>query len=87
MSDFSSIDLELLVGVTGGAVKASGEVTTPTISGKGSIETNPDPVKVYGEGNLLACKQQASDNFGHWYQSSKRLDSQLADCDRQFGAH
>lgn len=85
MANFESIENALLTNVSGGAVEGSGEVTTPGGSAKGSVKVTPDPVKQYGEGNLLACKQQAADNFGSWYQSGARLDQQLADCDKQFG--
>jgi hypothetical protein len=85
MSNFSAIETALLTSITGGAVEGSGEVTLPAGSAKGSVKVTQDPVKQYGDGNLLACKQQAADNFGSWYQSGARLDQQLADCDKQFG--
>lgn len=85
MSNFTAIENALLTGVTGGGVEGSAEVTTPAGSGKGTVKVTQDPVKQYGEGNLLACKQQAADNFGSWYQSGAQLDQQLADCDKQFG--
>ena len=85
MSNFASIETAVLTGVTGGAVEGSGELTLPGGSGKGSVKVTQDPVKQYGTSELLACKQQASDNFGHFWQSGARLDQQLADCDKQFG--
>ena len=72
--------------VSGAGTDASGKVTLPTgVQAEGSVKTTQDPVKVYGTTELLACKQQAADNFGAWYQSGQRLDQQLADCDKQFG--
>jgi hypothetical protein len=86
MSNFTSIENALLLGVSGGGVEGSGEVTTAAGSAKGAVKVTQDPVKQYGDNNnLLACKQQASDNFGAWYQSGARLDQQLADCNKQFG--
>ncbi|HET7502391.1 MAG TPA: hypothetical protein VFK02_15335 [Kofleriaceae bacterium] len=84
--DFTVIQLDSLVTVSGGAGEGSVEVSTPGgFSGKASGKVAPDPVKQYGTSELLACKQQAADNFGGIFQSGKRLDAQLADCDRQFG--
>lgn len=87
MSKFTAIENALLTGVTGGAVEGSGEVTTAAGSAKGSVKVTQDPVKQYSTSELLACKQQASDNYNNWYQpfSGARLDQQLADCDKQFG--
>jgi hypothetical protein len=86
MNTFETIAHPLLVTVAGGGTEANGEVTLPTgASAKGGVKLTQDPVKQYGSTELLACKQQASDNFGAWYQSGARLDAQLADCDKQFG--
>jgi hypothetical protein len=83
---FASIDHDALVTVSGGAADVAGKVTLPTgASAEGSVKVTPNPVKQYGTSELLACKQQAADNFGGIFQSSQRLDAQLADCDRQFG--
>jgi len=80
-----SIDHALLTTVTGGAAEGTAKVTLPAGSAEGSFKTTPNPVKQYGTTELLACKQQASDNFGRFYQSGARLDRELADCDKQFG--
>lgn len=86
MTNFESIAQQLLNDVSGGGTEANGEVTLPTgASAKAGVKLTQDPVKQYGNTELLACKQQAADNFGSWYQSGARLDAQLADCDKQFG--
>ncbi|HEU4729087.1 MAG TPA: hypothetical protein VFT22_14380 [Kofleriaceae bacterium] len=86
MSNFNTIQIRCLAQVSGGAGEGSLEVNTPAgFSAKGSAKFTPNPVKQYGTSELLACKQQAADNFGGIFQSGKRLDEQLADCDKQFG--
>jgi hypothetical protein len=86
MNNFESVEHQLLITVSGGGTEASGEVALPAgASAKAGVKITQDPVKQYGSTELLACKQQASDNFGAWYQSGARLDRQLADCDKQFG--
>jgi hypothetical protein len=83
---FTAIEIESLTKVAGGAGEGSIEVATPGgFSGKASGKVAPNPVKQYGTSELLACKQQASDNFGGMFKSGERLDAQLADCDKQFG--
>jgi hypothetical protein len=86
MNAFESIAQLLLNDVSGGATDVTGEATLPAgTTVKGGVKVTQDPVKSYGSSELLACKQQAADNFGSWYQSGARLDAQLADCDKQFG--
>jgi hypothetical protein len=85
MNTFASIDNESMVTVAGGQNEVSGRVKLPGGEAEAAVKVNPSPVKQYGTSELLACKQQASDNFGRIYQSGKRLDDQLADCNKQFG--
>ena len=85
MNTFATIDNAVLVTVSGGEGEASAKVKLPGGEAEGTVKVRPNPVKQYGTSELLACKQQASDNFGRFYQSGKRLDDQLADCNKQFG--
>ncbi|HET9986907.1 MAG TPA: hypothetical protein VFQ65_00265 [Kofleriaceae bacterium] len=76
MSSFDTIESVELMSVTGG-LEASGEVTTPGGSAKGSVKTDPtapDPEK------QMRCYAQV-EKQANWFQSSdKTLRQQLQLC-------
>ena len=76
MTNLQTIESNHLVSVTGG-LEGHGEVTTPAVTVKGDITTDPvqqDPEK------QMRCYQQVA-NQANWFQSSdKTLQQQLQLC-------
>ncbi|MFT3700143.1 MAG: hypothetical protein QM831_43760 [Kofleriaceae bacterium] len=90
---FISIDSSELATVIGGGVEAQGSYDggdgKPKVSG--SVKTTPDPVKVYGKTEYLACKQQAYDQHHNSFPFSlfgqHAYHRAIADCAVQYGGN
>jgi len=77
MTNFKTIELDVLSSVTGGT-EASGEVTTPAVTVKGSVKTDPPPAP--DPEKQLRCYAQVASQANWGQGSNKTLQQQLQLC-------
>ena len=83
MTNFKTIELDVLSSVTGG-IEASGEVTTPAVTVKGSVKTDPAPAPAPPQApdpeKQLRCYQQVASQATLFQSSNRTLRQQLQLC-------